>query len=356
MAYYIFCEIAWMKYYNGVTEDDKPRNGGKFIDENGEGLEVSNFSPYNHKCYGFVMHYGAEMHIERFDEKLKNSTKVENVTVVWVASNGDRCRIVGWYENATLYRYWHCIYRNSGGYDYNFVSAEKDCYLIPEAKRSFIVPRATKAGKGRGMGQSQVWYAESAYAQKEFIPKVQRYLDSIRNQCKPVYPSKKDLSALAKNTWRTVEQLIEKSSDELSFLTALSFLNLAVKNESSYRTYLARGRFFYWNYFFDEAEEDLKTALHYEEGMEALSYLMSVESELNHIYLAIEIGEKIRRRKKEDIYWVDDANLLACIYFDEGEYTKAESIMRECEAEKNAAEHKEWIKNLRNLIKEKFNQ
>ena len=83
MAYYIFCEVAWMKYYNGVTENDKPRNGGKFIDENGEGGEVDNFTPYNHKFYGYVMHYGNEMHLERLDssKSLRNSPKIEDVTV-----------------------------------------------------------------------------------------------------------------------------------------------------------------------------------------------------------------------------------------------------------------------------------
>ena len=58
-------------------------------------------------------------------------------------------------------------------------------------------------------------------------------------------------------------------------------------------------------------------------------------------------------RKKEDENWVSDANLLAALYTDEGEYEKAESLMRECETEENAAEHEEWIENLRNFIKEK---
>ena len=27
----VFCEIAWMKYYSGVSEDDQPVNGGKYV-------------------------------------------------------------------------------------------------------------------------------------------------------------------------------------------------------------------------------------------------------------------------------------------------------------------------------------
>lgn len=33
----VFCEIAWMKYYSGVSEDDQPVNGGKYVKENKEG-------------------------------------------------------------------------------------------------------------------------------------------------------------------------------------------------------------------------------------------------------------------------------------------------------------------------------
>ena len=180
----VFCEVAWMKYYGGVQEDDKPINGGKYIAENETGGEVFNFAPYNHKCYGYVMHYGDELHIERYDKILKSFDEVRDVTVIWVASDGKRSKIVGWYENATMYRFWQSFYDVSycGDKDnyYNFVAHEKDCYLIPEEERTFVVPRASVAGKGRGMGQSQVWYADSEYAQNEFIPEVLEYLESMK--------------------------------------------------------------------------------------------------------------------------------------------------------------------------------
>ena len=84
----VFCEIAWMKYYGGVSADDKPKNGGKHITEYETGGEVYNFAPYNHKCYGYVMHYGDELHIERYDKILKSFDEVRDMTVVWVASDG----------------------------------------------------------------------------------------------------------------------------------------------------------------------------------------------------------------------------------------------------------------------------
>ena len=58
---------------------------------------------------------------------------------------------------------------------YNFEADSKDCYLISENQRKFGVLRAPKNGKGRGMGQRSIWYAESEYAQDELIPNFKLY-------------------------------------------------------------------------------------------------------------------------------------------------------------------------------------
>ncbi len=350
MKYYIFCEIAWMKYYKGVNDNDKPVNGGKYIDENGNGGEVFNFDPYNHKCYGYVMHYGDEMHIERFDKKLKNSPEVNNVTVIWVATNGDKCKIVGWYENAVMFRYWQSIWICGEEYYYNFIAKEQDCYRIDENKRNFIIPRAPQAGKGRGMGQSQTWYADSAYAQTEFIPKVQKYLDSIKSECRPFYLNHEELTTKAEDKGQTVEELFDELNNETDYFKKLFLLNLAVEKDDCYRTRLERGTLLAFNHYLDEAEEDLKTAIHFEEGLRAVANLMFVEAELKKDYLAIELGEKIRNRKKEFEDWFAVAEQLTLLYYNAGEVSKAEALIAECEAEENSEIHNEWIANIRKLI------
>ncbi|MBR5297974.1 MAG: hypothetical protein IKU29_08960, partial [Parabacteroides sp.] len=204
----VFCEVAWMKYYNGVTDDDMPKNGGKYIKEYNDGGEVYNFTPYNHKCYGYVMHKGDELHIERYDKILKDFDEVRDVTVVWVASDGESSKIVGWYENATMYRFWQSymdpIFSGDRENFYNFVADEKDCYLIDESNRSFVIPRASLAGRGKGMGQSQVWYAESEFAQKEFIPKVLDYLASEKNKCERFYFNIEEFSERAEDHGESV--------------------------------------------------------------------------------------------------------------------------------------------------------
>lgn len=39
----VFCNIAYMKYYCGSTEEDTPMNGGKYIGENKDGGEAITF-------------------------------------------------------------------------------------------------------------------------------------------------------------------------------------------------------------------------------------------------------------------------------------------------------------------------
>lgn len=41
----LFCNIAWMNRYQGISKDDKPQNGGKWINENNEAYEEFNFNP-----------------------------------------------------------------------------------------------------------------------------------------------------------------------------------------------------------------------------------------------------------------------------------------------------------------------
>ena len=43
-----------MKNYQGVTDEDKPRDGGSYVTENGIAYESYNFKNFNGKCYGYV--------------------------------------------------------------------------------------------------------------------------------------------------------------------------------------------------------------------------------------------------------------------------------------------------------------
>ncbi len=90
--------------------------------------------------------------------------------------------IVGWYEHALVHRYYQNSFRSPFGLDRDFFVTAKaeDCYLLPEGKRAYTIGRAAVDGKGRGFGQSNVWYADSEYARENIVPEVVAYLEANR--------------------------------------------------------------------------------------------------------------------------------------------------------------------------------
>lgn len=186
MAKVVFCNIAWMKLYSGITDNDQPKNGGAFVKENNDACESFNFYPYNHYCLGYVRAPGERLNLARVEDVPDDVDKIDDVTVIWVATNDTGRHIVGWYEHAEMYRYYQEFYDSVNGEDkcwcYNFVASEKDVHLIPEELRNFRVLSASKAGAGLGMGQSNLWYADSAITKEKFVPKVLEYLEKIRPQ------------------------------------------------------------------------------------------------------------------------------------------------------------------------------
>lgn len=156
----LFLNIGWMKYYKGITQDDKIKHGGKHIKEFGYGWEIFNFLPYKGRNYGFVQVSG-RINIERLSAD-KHDDKINNVLVIWVAKSDDLGRVViGWYDNATVYRELQTppvdSKRKCKGrtVKYNVTAKAKDCVLLDTDKRVLTVP----SGYG-AMGQSPIWYAE----------------------------------------------------------------------------------------------------------------------------------------------------------------------------------------------------
>lgn len=174
----VFCNIAWMNYYKGVTKDDKPINGGKYIKDVGTGGEVYSFLDDQGKCYGFVRINGDIALQNHFKDVKLNDPYVDNVLVVWVATNDKKeTRIIGWYKNARIYRSnLDKISSTNQNKYYNITADTEDCYLLPLKDRDFEIDRASKVGKGKGFGQSNIWYAESEYAKLNIVPKVLKYI------------------------------------------------------------------------------------------------------------------------------------------------------------------------------------
>ena len=96
----IFARVADMKYYKGITDTDKPENGGSYVSDTGLAHECYNFQPIIQtgenfeKCIGFCMMSGGkngvnQLHIEKIVgcEACKKEEACEGVTIVFVSKS-----------------------------------------------------------------------------------------------------------------------------------------------------------------------------------------------------------------------------------------------------------------------------
>lgn len=194
----IFVRVSDMKYYQGITDDDKPMNGGSFVANTGLAHECYNFDPVVQngedfeKCLGFFMMMGGkganQLHIEKIPgcELHKNSDKIYGVTVVFVskALNSKTMRVVGFYKNATVYRYPQCMeFENGYVQEYTLEARKEDCVVLPYSTRfgqkEWYVPSSTSKYANFGFGRSNVWFAGSRGASEEETEYVERMIKSV---------------------------------------------------------------------------------------------------------------------------------------------------------------------------------
>ena len=195
----IFARITSMKYYKGVTEDDRPLNGGSYVKENNDAHESHNFMPIEFDdgstdCIGYVQLVGGgeKLHIENIYgcKSRKKEDFVDDVIVVFVATRDGSMRVVGFYKNAEVYRDWcECIV-NEGTPDeyiqcYYFRANKEDCVLIPEHDRyitgDWYVPMSGKHGYDFGFGHANVWFAGSKTDNPKEIEYVEAMISRIEN-------------------------------------------------------------------------------------------------------------------------------------------------------------------------------
>jgi 5-methylcytosine-specific restriction protein A len=191
----VLFNVAWMKRYQGLA-GDAAVYGGSYVDENEFGAEIFNFQHFRDRVYGFV-EPGWEplkcINITRLGAQRADQS-VSGVLAIWVArqSCGGKTVVVGWYENAKVYRKRQRPPANShrkqpDGQDAPyFVEADKNnCLLIPQDKRDFQILRATELRavnyKAGGIGQSNIWYAQDPYG-TQIKPQILQYIAKWKAQ------------------------------------------------------------------------------------------------------------------------------------------------------------------------------
>ena len=176
----LFCNISYMKYYEGITELDCPYKGGSYVENKKDAMEKYNFKAEDGIVRGFVEtnHYKNkpnQLHIEKINKNYSKSDRIENVTVVFCATAPKRGRIiVGWYKNATVFRHRQVDTYFESKNEYNIYTSINNVFLIKEQDRSFPIPK----GKYY-FGRSNLWYAQNA---KDFVKTVLEYINEMETQ------------------------------------------------------------------------------------------------------------------------------------------------------------------------------
>lgn len=183
----VVCRVTYMKFYNGINAEDAPIYGGSFVAENNDAFEKNNFHCYEDGyCYGFIEtkyraghtgenEYANAITIENINPMSKGQPYVAGVRVVLTAFSPTLKKnvVVGWYDNAIVYRnrvvdgdliyMTKCLYSNA--------------HLIPDAERSFEIPRGQS--NNFGIGQSNFWYLQTKDNTFEFEKQLTEYIDSL---------------------------------------------------------------------------------------------------------------------------------------------------------------------------------
>ncbi len=190
----LYCNIAFMKEYCGITENDRPRNGSSYVGNEGDAFEKYSFFPAeggivrglvetkHHKGYKDPEAIPNQLRIENIDQRYKKEKSIDDVLVIYTAT-GDKGRvIVGWYESATVYRGRIDYVIDGEKLQYNIKTVSGNAYLIPEELRDFKIPSSGRAA-GFGMGQSNIRYIRND-ADKEFTKGVIDYLEKVKKYTK----------------------------------------------------------------------------------------------------------------------------------------------------------------------------
>jgi hypothetical protein len=172
----LVCRTAWMHDYQNITASDRPRGGGAWVKEHGWGSEIFNFRPLEGWYYGYARTAGStgqhtsQIKLERLGGSKSDDT-LQGVTVFWVATDPTHggMSVVGWYDDATVFRRWQPSSRpqrrlpEDGGIA-GYVVRSRTATLVPPDDRMHAVPRA-KAHRA-GMGQSNIWYPPASVARR----------------------------------------------------------------------------------------------------------------------------------------------------------------------------------------------
>lgn len=182
----IFFNVGWMRRYEGV-QGDRIRGGGAWTTAHGHGHEAFNYLAYRGRYHGYVRRpHGGRIDLKRLDAG-PDKAHIDGVTVAWVAKHPHHgLRLVGWYRDARVFAEGQRPPKGGerrlpGERDpvrHVTVAPRRRSHLLDVDERA-SAPRIPRNARG-AMGQSNVWYADSAIGRKtatkvlQFIAKYEK--------------------------------------------------------------------------------------------------------------------------------------------------------------------------------------
>lgn len=158
----IYFNIGWMRDYKGPVVDDRTIGAHGHLREHWHGGECFNFVPTGKRTVRGYRPPGSheETNITRMGARGSDS-EISGALAVWLAKEPgtNRTLIVGWYQNATIFRKARArgIILNGQQVDYTAETKIEDAILLPPLSRTFEV-RSSRVLPGSGFGQKPTWY------------------------------------------------------------------------------------------------------------------------------------------------------------------------------------------------------
>jgi hypothetical protein len=184
MALVVFARVGWMKWYRGPQPDDEKPIGGGSYTKNELGHEAYNFRPLNGNMLGYFQpklrtDHPSSVALERIEAGFTGQS-LEGVLAIFVATDPKRGgqRIVGWFRDATVYRFAQTSNAKERNlFSYFLKTREENAHLVLETRRASIIP----SGKG-AFGQANVCYPLDSNGQLKknagWIDEALRYIAS----------------------------------------------------------------------------------------------------------------------------------------------------------------------------------
>lgn len=173
--------VGWMKYYSGA-EHERPQGGGSYTKDN-VGYESCNFLDLDGKLQGYFRTPFDKVNLERIAPEAGGTDPLDQVLVIFGATDpeGQGLKVVGWYRNARVYRYYQDGNEARRSFQeeyfgYHFEAPTAEAVLLPLEQRTQAIHRGAN-----GMVRTSIFYPYDEAGQQRNLLWLEEIVDFVNN-------------------------------------------------------------------------------------------------------------------------------------------------------------------------------